>query len=117
MKADADTMGWGEGSQPWVPTAMAVAPGTMVLGMRLDTLRGRRPLDRLAEVCAPPDTAVLLGQAVAPATLHDDTVGRGLERLDEGGTMQRCPACAGRAEQGVRWDKRSGHCATTAVSV
>jgi len=55
---------------------MASDPGTLVLGRMLDTLRGRSPQSRLEELFAGQDTALQLGQAVAPGALADDTVGR-----------------------------------------
>src|SRR5712691_11387546 len=81
VKAYADKMGLVEAIHQLVATEMALDPGTMVLGMILDTLSGRRPLSRLAECFACQDTALLLGKAVAPGACDDDTVGRGLDRL------------------------------------
>ena len=78
---------------------MGVDPGTIVLGMILDTLSGRSPLYRLAEFCTHQDTARLLGKAVAPEAFHDDTVGRILERLYDVGTMKIFTAWAVRADQ------------------
>ena len=46
VKASADKMGLVEVINQVVPTEMAIAPGTIGLGMVLDTLRGRSPLDR-----------------------------------------------------------------------
>jgi len=77
VKAYADTMGGVEGLTQVVPTAMAIDPGTLVLGRLLDPLRGRSPLDRLAACFACQDMALLLGQAVAPGACAEDTVGRG----------------------------------------
>jgi len=47
VKAYADKMGVVEVIKQVMPTAMAVDPGTIVLGMILDTLSGRSPLFRL----------------------------------------------------------------------
>jgi hypothetical protein len=47
VKASADKMGVVEVIKQVMPTAMAVDPGTIVLGMILDTLSGRSPLYRL----------------------------------------------------------------------
>ena len=96
---------------------MAIDPGTRVLGLLLDTLSGRRPLYRLEEVFAHQDTALLLGKTVAPEALHDDTVGRVLDRLDDIGTMNVLTACAVRADQVLGLDKRYVHFDTTSVSV
>ena len=44
VKAYADKIGLVEGINQIVPTEMTIDPGTMVLGMILDTLSGRSPL-------------------------------------------------------------------------
>lgn len=76
MKAYADKIGIVEVLNQIVPTEMAIDPGTIVLGMILDTLSGRSPLYRVTEFFAHQDPALLLGKAVAPAAFDDDTVGR-----------------------------------------
>jgi hypothetical protein len=80
VKAYADKMGVGEGSNPLVPTERGIDPGTLVLGLILDTLSGRSPLDRLQACLAHQDTALRLGQARAPDAVKDDTAGRVLDR-------------------------------------
>src|SRR5712692_5093332 len=117
VKAYADKIGLVEVINQLVSTEMAIDPGTMVLGMILDTLRGRSPLYRLEEFFAQQDTALLLGKAVAPEAFHDDTVGRVLDRLYEIGTMKLFTACAVRADQVFGLDKRYVHFDTTSVSV
>lgn len=59
VKAYADKIGLVEGVNQLVPTEMAVDPGTIVLGMILDTLSGRSLLYRLQDFFAQPDTALL----------------------------------------------------------
>ena len=66
VKAYADKMGFVEVINQVVPTEMAIDPGTIVLGLVLATLSGRRPLSRFEECFAHQDTALLLGKAVAP---------------------------------------------------
>ena len=44
VKAYADKMGLVEVINQLVPTEMAIDPGTVVLGLLLDTLSGRSPL-------------------------------------------------------------------------
>ena len=44
VKAYADKIGLVETINQLVPTEMAIDPGTIVLGMILDTLSGRSPL-------------------------------------------------------------------------
>ena len=117
VKAYADNIGLVEVINQLVPTEIAVDPGTIVLGMILDTLSGRSPLYRLEEFFAHQDTALLVGQAIAPDAFNDDTVGRVLERLYDTGTMKVFTACAVRADQAFHFDKRYVHCDTTSVSV
>jgi transposase len=117
VKAYADKIGLVEVINQLVPTEMAIDPGTIVLGMILDTLSGRSPLYRLEEFFTSQDTALLLGQAVAPGAFDDDTVGRILERLYDTGTMKIFTACAVRADQVFGFDKRYVHFDTTSVSV
>ena len=117
VKAYADKMGFVEVINQVVPTEMAIDPGTIVLGMILDTLSGRSPLYRLEEFFAHQDTALLLGKAIAPGVFEDDTVGRVLDRLSDTGTMKVFTACAVRADQVFGLDKRSVHFDTTSVSV
>jgi transposase len=117
VKAYADKIGLVEVINQVVPTEMDVDPGTIVLGMILDTLSGRSPLYRLEEFFTHQDTALLLGQAVAPEVFNDDTVGRVLERLYDVGTMQIFTACAVRADQVYGLDKRYVHFDTTSISV
>jgi transposase len=117
VKAYADKIGLVEVINQAVPTEMDVDPGTIVLGMILDTLSGRSPLYRLEEFFTHQDTALLLGQAVAPEVFNDDTVGRVLERLYDVGTMKIFTACAVRADQVYGLDKRYVHFDTTSISV
>ncbi|HKQ06178.1 MAG TPA: IS1634 family transposase [Blastocatellia bacterium] len=117
VKAYADKIGLVETINQVVPTEMGVDPGTIVLGMILDTLSGRSPLYRLEEFFAHQDTALLLGKAVAPEAFNDDTVGRILERLYDVGTMKIFTACAVRADQVYGLDKRYVHFDTTSISV
>jgi transposase len=117
VKAYADKIGLVEVINQLVPTEMAIDPGPIVLGMILDTLSGRSPLYRLEEFFTSQDTALLLGQAVAPGAFDDATVGRILERLYDTGTMKIFTACAVRADQVFGFDKRYVHFDTTSVSV
>src|ERR671928_612557 len=113
IKAYADQLGLGSLINHYVPTEMEVDAGTVVLAMVLDTLSGRSPLYRLEEFFAQQDTALLLGQALAPDAFNDDTVGRVLERLYDVGTMKIFTACAVRADQAYGLDKRYVHFDTT----
>ena len=117
VKAYADKIGLVEVINQVVPTEMDVDPGTIVLGMILDTLSGRSPLYRLEECFTHQDTALLLGKAVAPEVCKDDTVGRVLARLYDVGTMKMFTACVVRADQVYGLDKRYVHFDTTSISV
>jgi hypothetical protein len=97
IKAYADQRGLVSLIHHSVPTEMDVEVGTIALGLVLDTLSGRSPLYRLEEFFAPQDTELLVGQALPPHALNDDTVGRVLDRLYDMGTLKLCTACAVRA--------------------
>lgn len=117
IKAYADQLGLVEVVNQLVPTEMDIDPGTIVLGMILDTLSGRSPLYRLEAFFAQHDTELLLGKAVPADVFNDDTVGRVLDRLYEAGTTKLFTACAVRADQVFGFDKRYVHFDTTSVSV
>jgi Domain of unknown function (DUF4277) len=117
VKAYADTMGLVEVIHQLVSTEMAIDPGTMVLGMILETLSGRSPLYRVEEFLTHQDTALLLGKPITPRACDDDTVGRVLDRLYDTGTMKVFTACAVRADQICHFDKRDVHVETTSVTV
>lgn len=117
VKAYADKIGLVETINQLVPTEMAIDPGTIVLGMILDTLSGRSPRYRVEEFFTHQDTALLLGKAVPPEAFQDDTVGRILERLYATGTMKVFTACAVRADRVFGFDKRYVHFDTTSITV
>jgi hypothetical protein len=117
VQAYAAKIGLVEAIHQLVPTEMAIDPGTMVLGMILDTGSGRSPLERLEECLTHQETAPLLGKAIPPEALQDDTVGRVVERLYATGTMQVLPACAVRADRVCGFDTRSGPFDTPSITV
>jgi transposase len=117
VKAYADKIGLVAVVNQLVPTEMEVDPGTIVLGMILDTLSGRSPLYRLQDFVAQQDTALLFGKAVPAEAFNDDTVGRVLDRLYDMGTIKVFTACAVRADQVFGLDTRYVHFDTTSVSV
>ena len=117
VKAYADKIGLVEAINQFVPTEMAIDPGTIVLGMILDTLSGRSPLYRLEAFFTHQDTALLLGKAVPSEVFQDDTVGRVLERLYDTGTMKVFTACVVRADRVFGFDKRYVHFDTTSITV
>src|SRR5215470_2730674 len=117
IKAYADHLGLVSLINHYVPTEMEVDAGTVVLALVLDTLSGRSPLYRLEEFCAQQDTALLLGKAVPPQALNDDTAGRVLDRLYDFGTMRLFTACAVRAATRFSLERRYVHFDTTSRSV
>jgi transposase len=117
VKVYADKIGVVEVMNAVVPTEMSIDPGTMVLGMILDTFSGRSPLYRLEAFCTHHDTALLLGKAVAPEVFQDDTGGRVLDPRYDTGTMQVFTAWAVRADQVFGFDKRYVHFDTTSITV
>jgi transposase len=117
LKAYADQLGLVSLINHYVPTEMEVDAGTVVLALVLDTLSGRSPLYRLEEFFAQQDTALLLGKAVPPQALNDDTAGRVLDRLYDFGTMRLFTACAVRAAMRFGLERRYVHFDTTSRSV
>src|ERR671922_371286 len=117
IKAYADQLGLVGLINHYVPTAMDVDAGTVVLGLVLDTLSGRSPLYRLEEFFAHQDTELLLGKALPPQAFTDDTVGRVLDRLYPFGTMRLFTACAVRAAMRFGLERRYVHFDTTSHSV
>jgi transposase len=117
LKAYADQLGLVSLINHYVPTEMEVDAGTVVLALVLDTLSGRSPLYRLEEFFAQHDTALLLGKAVPPHALNDDTAGRVLDRLYDFGTMRLFTACAVRAAMRFGLERRYVHFDTTSRSV
>jgi transposase len=117
LKAYADQLGLIGLINHYVPTAMDVDAGTVVLGLVLDTLSGRSPLYRLEEFFAHQDTELLLGRAIPPHAFNDDAVGRVLDRLYDVGTMRLFTACAVRAAARFGLECRYVHFDTTSRSV
>ena len=117
IKAYADQLGFVSLINHYVPTAMDVDAGTVVLGLVLDMLSGWSPLYRLDEFCAHQDTALLLGKAIPPQACTDDTVGRVLDRLYDFGTMRLFSAWVVRAARRFGLERREVHCDTTSRSV
>jgi transposase len=117
ITAYAEQLGLVSSINHLVPTEMGVDVGTIVLGLVLDTLSGRRPLYRLEALFAHQDTELLLGMALPPPAFNDDTVGRVLDRLYDMGTRQICTACAVRAVPQFGLERRYVHFDTTSCSV
>jgi len=86
VRGYADRIGLVKVINDLVPTRMEVEPGTIVLGMVLDTLSGRSPLYHLSRFFEGQDTQLLLGQSVAPGTFNEHNVARVLDLIYEKGT-------------------------------
>ena len=71
-----------------VPSKMDVDPGTIFLGLVMDTLSGRTPLYRLDEFFQDQDTELLLGKRINPAVFNDYNVGRVLDKAYEIGAIK-----------------------------
>ena len=99
------------------PTQMGVKPGTIVLGLVLDTLTGRSPLYRLVEFFEGRDTGLLLGERVPASVFNDDTVGRVLDLLFEAGTQRIFSELAMKAIRKHEISTRAVHFDTTSVNV
>jgi Domain of unknown function (DUF4277) len=97
----------------FVPTEMGVDASTIVLSLVWDTLSGRSPLYRVEECLAHQDTERRLGKPGPPHAVHDDTVGRGLDRLYDMNTMQILTACAVRTAARFGVGCRAVHVETT----
>jgi hypothetical protein len=117
IKAYADQLSLVRLINHYVPTEMDVDAGTVVLALVLDTLSGRSPLYRVEEFFASQDTELLLGKAVPPHALNDDTVGRVLDCLYNMGTIKLFTACAVRALTRFGLERRYVHFDTTSQSV
>jgi hypothetical protein len=117
LTASADPLGLVSLIKHSVPTAMEVDAGTVVLAWVCDTRSGRSPLSRLDACCAQPATARLAGQAVPPQAWHDETAGRGRDRLSDLGPLRLCTAGAVRAAMRCGVARRSGPCETTSRRV
>src|SRR5262245_40581911 len=109
IKAYADQLGLVSLINHYVPTAMEVDAGPVVLGLVLDTRSGRSPLYRFEAFFAHQDTELLLGKALPPHACTDDTVGRVLDRLYDFGPMRLCTTCAVRAAARFGIERRYVH--------
>ena len=100
-----------------VPSKMDVDPGTIFLGMVMDTLSGRTPLYRLDEFFQDQDTELLLGKRINPAVFNDYNVGRVLDKAYEIGAIRIFSAISKRAVDVFEVNVRHVSFDTTSVSV
>jgi hypothetical protein len=96
---------------------MAVAVGTIVVGLVWETRRSRSPLSRVAALLAHHDPERLVGTARPPPAWPAAAVGRVRARLSDLGPMQIVTAWAVRAVTPCGGARRAVPCATTACRV
>jgi len=100
-----------------VPSKMDVDPGTIFLGLVMDTLSGRTPLYRLDEFFQDQDTELLLGKRINPVVFNDYNVGRVLDKAYEIGAIKIFSAISKRAVDVFEVNNRHVSFDTTSVSV
>jgi transposase len=100
-----------------VPSQMDEDPGTVFLGMILDTLSGRTPLYRLDEFFESQDTELLLGKDAKPEAFKDYSVARVLDKAYEVGSIKIFTEISRRAV--ILFDIDTSHVSfdTTSISV
>jgi len=117
IRAYADRIGLVPIINHLVDSEMAIDPGTVFLGMVLDTLSGRSPLYRLDEFFENQDTELLLGKAVDPASFSDHNVTRAMDKAYDCGTIRIFSELSANAVREFGIDTRHVSFDTTSVSV
>lgn len=117
VRASAERLGLVGLINRLVPSEMETDPGTIVLGMVIDTLSGRSPLYHVAAFFEHQDRALLLGREVEAKGFNDATVGRVLDRLFEVGTQKICSALSLAAVPRLAIPLKQGHHDTTSVTL
>lgn len=97
VKEFAKRIGLVEVVNEFVPSQMDADPGTMVLGLILDTLSGRTPLYRLPTFFQDYDAELLLGKEISPGVFADHNVGRLMDKIYEAGSIRLFSEIARRA--------------------
>ncbi|KPA19089.1 transposase [Candidatus Magnetomorum sp. HK-1] len=88
VKEFANKIGLVETINRLIPSEMDIDPGTMFLGLIIDTLSGRTPLYRLDEFFENQDIELLLGKKISHEVFADHNVGRVLDKAYDTGTMK-----------------------------
>ena len=117
IKSYADRIGLVDIINELVPSKMEVDPGTIFLGMVMDTLSGRTPLYRLEEFFQDQDTELLLGKRVNSSVFNDYNVGRTLDKAHKTGATSIFSAISQRAVDVFEVNNRHVSFDTTSVSV
>ena len=116
IKAYADQLGLVSLINHYVPTAMEVDAGTVVRAWYW--IRSAAAVRCTAwKSSSPSKTPSCFWVRQYPHALHDDTVGRVLDRLYDFGTMRLFTACAVRAAMRFGLERRYVHFDTTSRSV
>ena len=100
-----------------VPSEMEIDPGTIFLGMVLDTLSGRSPLYRLDEFFQSQDVELILGKKVGASSFCDHNVARVMDKAYEIGSMKIFSALAANAVRVFDVNTRHVSFDTTSVNV
>ncbi len=100
-----------------IPSQMNEDPGTIFLGMILDTLSGRTPLYRLDEFFKNQDTELLLGKMISPKAFEDYNVARVLDKAYSVGSIKIFTEISKNALLKFDIDTRHVSFDTTSVSV
>ena len=117
IKAYADRIGLVPIINRLVDSEMEIDPGTVFLGMVLDTLSGRSPLYRLDEFFESQNTELLLGKKVVLSSFCDHNVARVMDKAYEIGTIKIFSNIAANAVSVFDIDTRHVSFDTTSVSV
>ena len=88
IKAYTDRIGLVPIINHLVPSEMEIDPGTIFLGMVLDTFSGRSPIYRPEEFFESQDTQLLLGKKVELSSFSDHNVARVMDKAYEVGTLK-----------------------------
>lgn len=117
VKAYADRIGLVEIINDMIPSRMSVDPGTVFLGLVLDTLSGRTPLYRLDEFFETQDIGLLLGRDISAEKFSDYNVARVLDKAYEAGSMKIFSEISRSAVAAFGVDCRNVSFDTTSVNV
>jgi transposase len=117
VKEYASRIGLVEIVDRMLASGMRVSPGKVLLGLVMNLLCGRSPLYRVEEFFRSRDVALLLGEAMTAGLLHDDTIGRVLDRVYAYGTWKIFSEVCLEAFRNFHVDVSVVHQDTTSVSV
>ena len=117
IKDYADRIGLVPVINELVPSEMEIDPGTIFLGMVLDTLSGRSPLYRLDEFFKSQDVELMLGKKVGASSFCDHNVARVMDKAYEVGSIKIFSTLAANAVRIFDVNTRHVSFDTTSVNV